>query len=394
MEREQRPRGDDLKRAADATLTKGDAGRSSLGDCARALRARREELRGRLADAREVTVDLLRQVIADLQATEEEVLRADEAAREKSERMSSVRHELEAEVARHRDHFMRSPDPTVITDASGVVREANAAATSLFQLPPQLVAGRALFAFMAGPEAGAIRRALADLENGGVVRTVRLHVRRRNDGPAIPIVMNATAAREGTGVIRDVRWTLRELGAIPGAEEVARLEAIVARQAKLIDELAARSSSSTEAAEVSPSTFDVADLADLTGIRVLVVEDDAEAREVLSSVIADCGAIVFEAEGASEALALVERERPDVLVSDIGLPGRDGYELLRAVRALGADRGGDVPAIALTGYAAIEDSRDALRAGYQVHVAKPIDPALLTHAVANVAGVPIVDMLR
>jgi CheY-like chemotaxis protein len=139
---------------------------------------------------------------------------------------------------------------------------------------------------------------------------------------------------------------------------------------------------------------ELADLADLAGLSVLIVEDDDDAREVLASVLTDCGARVLATASADEAMAIVQRERPDVLVSDIGLPGRNGYDLIRAVRALGADKGGRVPAIALTGYAAIEDSRDALRAGYQVHVAKPIDPSLLTQAVANVAGVHIVDLTR
>ena len=133
------------------------------------------------------------------------------------------------------------------------------------------------------------------------------------------------------------------------------------------------------------ATLGDTDLADLSGLSVLVVEDDDDARELIVSVLDECGARVRSAAHAEEAVAIVARERPDVIVSDIGLPGRNGYDLIRAVRALGAERGGLVPAIALTGYAAIEDTRNALAAGYQVHVKKPIDPSLLTHAVADVA---------
>lgn len=134
------------------------------------------------------------------------------------------------------------------------------------------------------------------------------------------------------------------------------------------------------------------ELSDLTGLRVVVVEDDDDARDLLVAMLIECGAEVDEARSADEAIALVQRVCPDVLVSDIGLPDHDGYYLIRKVRSLSPAEGGRVPAIALTGYADLADSRAALRAGYQVHVAKPIDVGLLTQAVANVAGMPVVDL--
>ncbi|MGZ8231386.1 MAG: ATP-binding response regulator, partial [Burkholderiales bacterium] len=88
--------------------------------------------------------------------------------------------------------------------------------------------------------------------------------------------------------------------------------------------------------------------ADLTGVKVLIVEDEADARELAKRVLADCNATVVTGGTAAEALAAVENERPDVIVSDIGMPDVDGYELLRRIRALGAARGGRAPAIALT----------------------------------------------
>ena len=126
--------------------------------------------------------------------------------------------------------------------------------------------------------------------------------------------------------------------------------------------------------------------ADLRGIKVLVVDDQEEARELIRRLLEDCGATVVTAGSAAEALALVERERPDLLVSDIGMPEADGFELLRRVRALGAERGGRMPAIALTAFARSEDRTRALRAGFLVHVAKPVDPAELVATVATVTG--------
>jgi PAS domain S-box-containing protein len=125
---------------------------------------------------------------------------------------------------------------------------------------------------------------------------------------------------------------------------------------------------------------------DLSGIKVLVVDDEADARDLVKRVLADCNALVLTAGKADEALLLVERERPDVLVSDIGMPDVDGFELLRRIRALGQARGGKVPAIALTAFARSEDRTRALHAGFLVHVSKPIEPSELIATVASVAG--------
>ena len=123
---------------------------------------------------------------------------------------------------------------------------------------------------------------------------------------------------------------------------------------------------------------------DLAGVSVLVVDDEADARDLMRRVLEDCQARVWTAGSAEEALQLLQRERPDVLVSDIGMPDVDGYEFLRRVRALSAGAG--VPAIALTAFAASEDRTKALRAGFLVHVSKPVEPSELAATVASVAG--------
>jgi len=115
----------------------------------------------------------------------------------------------------------------------------------------------------------------------------------------------------------------------------------------------------------------------LDGLRVLVVDDEPDARELLKVGLGQCGAQVTAASSAREALEALARVSPDVLISDIGMPGEDGYELIRRVRALPAGEGGEVPAVALTAYARIEDRMRALRAGYQMHVAKPVELAEL-----------------
>ena len=122
----------------------------------------------------------------------------------------------------------------------------------------------------------------------------------------------------------------------------------------------------------------------LSNVQILVVEDDEDARDLLVTVLTQQGARVRQAGSAAEALASVMQSVPDVMLSDIGLPGEDGYALVRAIRARGfaADT---LPAIALTAYARREDQRLALQAGFQAHVAKPVEPAILVAAVADAA---------
>jgi CheY-like chemotaxis protein len=124
---------------------------------------------------------------------------------------------------------------------------------------------------------------------------------------------------------------------------------------------------------------------DLRGIRVLVVDDEPDARETLQQILEHCNAEARTAGSAAEALRALEDWRPDVLLSDIGMPGEDGYELIQRVRSLPSERGGRTPAAALTAFARGEDRRRALRAGFQLHVAKPVDMRELATVVASLA---------
>jgi len=120
----------------------------------------------------------------------------------------------------------------------------------------------------------------------------------------------------------------------------------------------------------------------LDGLRVLVVEDDHDARELVRTVMSDCGAVVTTASDVPEAMAAFERAPPDVLLSDIGLPGDDGYVLIRRIRSLPPERGGRVPAVAMTAYARSDDRVKALSAGFIVHLPKPVEPTELVMVVA------------
>ena len=121
----------------------------------------------------------------------------------------------------------------------------------------------------------------------------------------------------------------------------------------------------------------------LAGARVLLCEDETDAREFVADLLREYGATVAEASSVAEALERFEAQPPDVLVSDIGMPGRDGYALIESVRARPPERGGDVPALALTGFARVEDARRALGAGFQLHLTKPVEPDSLVAAVVQ-----------
>ncbi len=124
-------------------------------------------------------------------------------------------------------------------------------------------------------------------------------------------------------------------------------------------------------------------LASLKGLRALIVEDEVDARELLHFVLEDSGMVVTSVGSVPEALAALSAEQPHVLVSDVGLPGQDGYALLRAVRDLPATRGGGVVAVAVTALGRDEDRRNAIDAGFDVHLSKPVDPQTLLHVLAE-----------
>jgi CheY-like chemotaxis protein len=119
----------------------------------------------------------------------------------------------------------------------------------------------------------------------------------------------------------------------------------------------------------------------LAGVRILFVDDNPDTRTVLARVIADYGAEIATASSADEALELLRRIRPHILIADIGMPGKDGYELIRDVRR--DPEHGRIPGVALTAFARTEDRVRALQAGFDMHVAKPIDPSELLTAVAS-----------
>ena len=135
----------------------------------------------------------------------------------------------------------------------------------------------------------------------------------------------------------------------------------------------------------SPVPVAVSLRAEIDGLRVVILDDDPDSRGVLKRLVEDCRATVSAASTPDEAIRLIEANPPDIVISDIGMPGEDGYSFIRRVRALPPERGGKTPAIALTAYARAEDRVSAIVAGFQHHLGKPVEPAELMAVIASLA---------
>jgi PAS domain S-box-containing protein len=151
--------------------------------------------------------------------------------------------------------------------------------------------------------------------------------------------------------------------------------------------VAARSAQPNEKARVHPNVGESISgtMPSLAGLRILLVDDEPDAREMVAAILSEAGAEVVTATSAQQALETIKRRRPDVLISDIGMPGEDGYDLVRRVRALSPEKGGQIPAIALTAFVRTQDRLKVLSAGYQMHVPKPVEPIELATVVASLA---------
>jgi CheY-like chemotaxis protein len=155
----------------------------------------------------------------------------------------------------------------------------------------------------------------------------------------------------------------------------------------------ASSGTSAAAFDAVAGPVDSAVLQRLVGLRVLLVDDEPDAREALTGILRHYGAIVRAAGSAADAMAALQDQPVDVLLADIGMPGADGYDLIRYVRSLESSSASHVPAVAVTAFTSDADRRRALDAGYQVHLSKPIDPSALVATVAAL-GRPSASSIR
>jgi CheY-like chemotaxis protein len=160
-----------------------------------------------------------------------------------------------------------------------------------------------------------------------------------------------------------------------GAVFSVRLPVLITRQHPVVSDYLNEAAAPDQAVSMSAS-------AKLNGVKILAVDDDADSRLLLSAILEQCGAEVMTCESAAEAFEAMADFKPDILISDIGMPHEDGYSLIRRVREL-EDSGKRMPAVALTAFARVEDRMKALSAGFNMHVPKPVEPAELMTVVES-----------
>ena len=199
---------------------------------------------------------------------------------------------------------------------------------------------------------------------------------------------STTRTHKGLGLgLAIVRSLVEMHGGTIAAENVAASDgtgAIFTIRLPRQDSRTVGSDEGSPALQETPAWLD--DAPPLDGLRVLVVEDDSDARELIGAILERSGAEVTLTGSADEGFEAAIERRPDVIVSDIEMPVEDGYSFIRRIRALAPDAGGDVPAAALTAYASPSDRMRVLGAGFNIHVAKPVQPAELATVVASLAG--------
>ena len=216
----------------------------------------------------------------------------------------------------------------------------------------------------------------------GIGLTIVRHIVELHHG-----VVQAESAGEGHGATFVVTLPAMASSTVPAVSpDDEPVAATLATSAMPAEGEPAGSRTDIRPADAPAPMSAIANTADLTGLRIVVVDDEPDARDVIARILARAGAHPTQASSVREALAAVTSDRPHIVVSDIAMPTEDGYDLIRILRELSPTLGGPVPALALTAYAREEDRARCLSAGFDAYLAKPVDPAELLGVIAHLAA--------
>lgn len=338
-----------------------------------AIHAQIAELQGYLATLPKGNSKWTAEILEAIAASLENLQLSYEEMQTKLEVSAVIEEELfqqSEQVAVQRQHyydlFQFAPDAYLLTDANGLIREANQAAAILLNVPQSQLIRKPLAVFVPQDERQAFRSYLNQLCQIEPVRDWQMSLRPRH-GELFAARLKVAIARSSSGDIGALQISL---------QEIAESEQAVAQPLPLLG---------SQQDELTPESLPVPSLPrSLDGLQVLIVDDEADAREFISVVLETHGMHVTAVATVAEALEALEHFHPDVLVSDIRLPDENGYSLIRKLRELEAEKGWHIPAAAFTAYLA-EDRETALSAGFEAHLNKLARPSELVEMVVKLA---------
>lgn len=308
-------------------------------------------------------------VLEDLQLIYEQMQTTLEVAELSQAEIVEQTEQLAQRCDHYYDLFQSAPIAYLVTDAYGGILEANAAIAQLLHTPQSYLIGKPLVLYVAESDRQAFRNRWSQLLHASdpsrKTQIWQLNLASRPDLQPLPSEWHLAIVRDPRGVLESLRI---------GIYDLSRTESAIAHPAQL------------QSRQEIPALPPVLRLPQsLDGLRVLIVDDEADAREFLSAVLESSGIGVRAVDSAAAALKELEQFHPDVLVSDIRMPGGDGYRLIQQIRAWEAKQGWHIPAAAITAYLD-EDRTKVLSAGFEAYLPKLAQPSELIKMVAQLAG--------
>jgi CheY-like chemotaxis protein len=300
---------------------------------------------------------LLKTSIRNLEVFKEEIQTNLESIKTVEQEILQQNETLILERQVYHDLFKLTPNAYFVTNAEGIILEINYAAAALLNVFPSLLIGKSLINFVAQQEHQLFLSKLKESLNEKSVQELEVSIYPR-DRPAFDAILLVKAGRETSGA--------------NGALQICLYDITKYKRLAVPDRMP-----SLSATIESPNKLD--------GLRILLVDDEADTRELIAAILMQYGIVVTTVATVAEALQELERSRPDVIISDIRMPDEDGYALIRKVKALEAEKGWQIPTAALTAYLA-EDRKKAIAAGFQSHLHKLAQPTELIAMVAQLAN--------
>lgn len=301
--------------------------------------------------------------LENLQLSQEEMQANLEVIEVIEEELQQQSEHLAVESQFYYDLFQFAPDAYLLTNPQGVILKANRAAATLLNVLHTFLIGKPLALFVHKPERLTFRSKLNELSLVDSVQEWEIVMCPRG-GQLFDASLMVAPIRNTSGRLVSLQISIRDVTKY----KQVNLQQQPATATQLLPEAAAIE---------TPRSLD--------GLRVLFVDDEANAREFITVVLEQHGISVTAVASVAEALSVLERSRPDVIISDIRMPDEDGYALIEKVRAIEAEKGWHIPTAALTAYLA-EDRAKALKAGFQSHLHKLAEPTELVAMVAQLAG--------